>query len=124
MPYTSVTLASAAASTPINLNWRSGNSVALQVTTNTSSGTGDFTVQYTLNDLQLVGGTSLATWSNLSSFNGLTFPTTGNQGVHFNSSLITGDGVLINFLVSPAAVRLNSTGLSSNTLTLTALQGD
>ena len=139
MPYTTVTLSSAnvsGPSSPIALNWRGGGSVLWSVTTNSSVGTGDFTVQYTLDDIQLTTNSSVypyagsatygssvnTVWTALSS-NPFTSPTAGS-GIHYTSSTIFPDGIVGTFLAPPAAIRLFSTACSSNTLYLKVLQKD
>jgi hypothetical protein len=87
-----------------------------------SGSSADFTVQYSLQDLQLVGGASAATWFNFSS-NTYAIDSTG--GVHYSAASIFPDGVYIPLPVPVAAVRLNSTSIAaSNTLTLFLLQGE
>ena len=100
--------------------------------------TGDVTVQYTLDDVELTtysasyapsGGPtfdlSTATWwSIVSSTPYLTIPTTGSVGIHFNSSLIWPDGVSGTFLSPPCALRIYSTATSSCIMTLKAVQAD
>jgi hypothetical protein len=124
MPLFTTTLTSAAvpgASTACALNWRSGRPATISVLTNSSVGVGDFTINYSLDDLMLTAS-SLVAWSGISSASFVTPPTTGAAAIHFTSSTIWPDGVLISLLPAVAAVRLNSTALSSNTLTLKVLQ--
>jgi hypothetical protein len=63
-------------------------------------------------------------WGNWSSSPYLTPATSGAAGVHWTSSTIWPDGTIIPMLAPVAALRLNSTALSSNTLTLKVLQGE
>ena len=133
MPIASVSLSTVGVpgpSAPVFCNWRGGRPVTLQITTSSSVATGDFTVQYSNNDLELTGYSSeypltgvssVAIWSGLSS-SPLNNP--GLQALHWTSSTIWPDGITYLLLASPAAVRLYSTGLSSNTLTLAVAQGD
>jgi len=66
MPLQTVTLSSAGVpgtSAPAQLNWRGGKPATVSIFVSTvggSSGTVD--LQYTLDDLMLVGGSSLAVW--------------------------------------------------------------
>jgi hypothetical protein len=125
MPYETITLSSAGvpgASGAANLNWLSGKNETISITTNTSSGTGDWIVQVSLDDIMRTPS-SLVVWQGLSS-NFLTGSFIPTAGYHFTSSTIYPDGILIGVEWPLAAVRLNSTALSSNTLTLKVLQGE
>ncbi len=134
MANTSVSLSTSGVpgpSAPIVLNWRGGRPVLCQVTTSSSVAIGDFTLQWTANDIELTGYSSqypltgvssVAIWSALSSSPYVN--SIGAQGYHWTSSTIWPDGVSYQFLAAPAALRLFSTALSSNTLTLTAIEGD
>ena len=109
------------ASPAANLNWIGGKVTTLSALTTASSG--DFTIQYTLDDLQRVGGSSLATWSNLSTDPYTTLPSSAVAGIHYTASNYVSDGVLF-FLPGPVgAVRLNSTSLLG-TVTLKVMQGE
>lgn len=123
MPNVSVTLSSVGNSSAVALNWYGGKPALLQVITNSSVGTGDFTVQYTLDDIMQTRS-SLVYWANLSSTPYLTPQTSGAIGIHYTSSTIWPDGITYALLAPPAAVRLGSTALSSNTLTLKVIQGE
>ena len=131
-------------SSPVNIDWRAGKPVLFRVTTNSSVALSDFTVQYTLNDWQLLqnssvtgnssiypqaGGaattfSSIAYWSALSSTPYTTIPTTGSAGIHFTSSTIWPDGFSYLLPVAPAGLRIFSSASSSNILTLTVIQGE
>lgn len=140
MPIASVTIASAsaavAASTPIALNWRGGRPVFWQVTISSSVALGDFTVQYSLDDLQLTtystaypptGSPTVAptnVWAAVSSYPYTTAGSSGMVGTHFTSSTIFPDGISGIFVSPPCAIRLYSTGTSSGVLTLKIVQGD
>jgi hypothetical protein len=143
MPYNIVTLGAMTAanvgpSNPIALNWRSGRPVLWRITCSSSVAVGDFTLQWTTDDIQLTTNSSIypptgsvttlpattAVWSAISSTPYGTLSTSGSAGVHFTSSTIFPDGISGTFLASPAAVRLFSTNLSSHTLTLAIVQGD
>lgn len=139
MPNTTVSLSTSAVpgpSTPIALNWRSGRPVMWQLTTNSSVAISDFTLQYSLDDLQLTTNSSIyppagsATfastntwWVGISSTPYLT-QTTSAAPWHFTSSTLWPDGVSGVFLAPPAALRLFSSASSSNTIYLKVLQAD
>ena len=64
MPYNIVTLGAMTAanvgpSNPIALNWRSGRPVLWRVTCSSSVAIGDFTVQWTTDDIQLTTNSSI-----------------------------------------------------------------
>jgi hypothetical protein len=104
-----------------NLNWIGGKPTTLSALTTASSG--DFTIQYTLDDPQRLGGSSLAFWSNLSTDPYTTLPSSAVAGIHYTASNFNSDGVLA-FLPGPmGAVRLNSTSLLG-TVTLKVVQGE
>jgi len=121
MPLQTVTLSSAGVpgtSAPAQLNWRGGKPATVSIFVSTvggSSGTVD--LQYTLDDLMLVGGSSLAVWQGVSS-------AIGQPATTYNSSTFGSDGVLFQFLYPIAAVRMNSTALSSGPLTMKVIQGE
>ena len=143
MAYNTVTLSTvlssiAGPSAPIVLNWRGGRPATWRVTVSSSVAVGDWTLQWTTDDIQLTTNSSIypptgsvsalpssvAVWSALSSTPYLTLPTTGSIGFHWGSSNIFPDGVSGVFLAPPAALRLFSTSLSSHVLTLAVIQGD
>ena len=121
MPYQTVTLSSAdvpGQSAPIVMAWRNGAPASAAIypsTTGTSSAT--FSLQYTMDDVQLVGGTSLARWANVSS-------AYGSSGTVYSASAISVDGVFYSFLSPVAALRINATALSSGPLTMKVIQGE
>ncbi len=106
-------------STPVVLNWRDGWFTNVLVTASSSFAC-DFTVEYTLDDLMLVGGASAATWSAVSSV-------AGQPATHFLSSLAYPMGVSYAFPGPVAAVRLGSTAQTAmgagNTLSMKVIQG-
>lgn len=120
MPYQTITLSSGAIanpSTPAVLNWRCGAPTSVLVyTSTTGTSSGSFQIQYTLDDLQLVFGTSNAKWVAVSSAIGVT-------GQTFNASASV-DGTLIQFQTPIAAVRVNATSLSSGPITMKVIQGE
>jgi hypothetical protein len=121
MPNQTITMSSAnvpGLSAPAVLNWRGGKPTTLSVvisTTATSSAT--FQIQATVDDLQIVGGTSLAFWQGLSS-------APGQPATTFNASTFGPDGVLYSVLSPIAAVRLSVTALSSGPIALQTNQGE
>jgi hypothetical protein len=100
------------------LNWGGGLPTTLSVivsTTATSSAT--FQIQATVDDLQLIGGTSLAFWQGLSSV-------PGQAATTFNASTFGPDGVIYSLLSPVAAVRLSVSALSSGPIALQTCQGE
>lgn len=120
MPNQTITLSSAnvpGQSAPALLNWRGGKPINVWITPLTSTSSGNFSLQYSFDDPQLLGGSSLALWANVSS-------AIGQPGQFFNSSTCGTDGVQFQFLSPVAAVRINSTSMSSGPLTMKILQGE
>ena len=121
MPNQTITLSSAnvpGVSGASAMDWRGGKPATVSVfisTTGTSSG--NFSLQYTLDNIQVLGGSSLAFWQGVSS-------AIGQAATTFNASTFGVDGVQFQFLTPVAAVRMNSTALSSGPLTMKVLQGD
>jgi hypothetical protein len=121
MPINTILLSSAnvpGVSAPATLDWRTGKPTSVSIlisTTGTSSAA--VNLQFTTDDLQLTGGTSLANWQGFSS-------AAGQPAQTFNSSTFGADGVFIQFLSPIGAVRLNSTALSSGPLVLQVMQGE
>ena len=120
---TTAVSSNAGASTVCNLNWIGGKPTTVVVySTNTGSSIA-FNVQYTLDDVQRIGGSSLALWQNLSSGYSDTGITQGT-GATFGSSSIVNDGMIFSFLSPVAAVRLNSTSMNGGPLILKVIQGE
>ena len=123
MPYQTVTLSSAnvpGQSAAAALSWRAGRTTTATVyvsTTGTSSGA--FSIQYTMDDVQLIGGSSLALWASVT-----VSSVPGAAGTTFNSSAISSDGIYWQFLTPIAALRLSSTALSSGPLIMKVIQGE
>jgi hypothetical protein len=121
MPIATVTLSSAnipGQSAAVNLSYRIGSPISVAVyTSTTGASTGVFTIQYTLDDTQLVGGSSLAVWANLSS-------AVGVAAVAFNSSTAGTDGAFYSLLSPVAALRVSSTASSSGGFTMKVIQGE
>jgi len=126
MPYQTVTLSSVGTSPPGVLNWRGGKPTTLTVSAATSQAAGDFYVQFTMDDLQLVGGTSLATWFGFSSN---TYSVENAPALHYNASAVfpgssNAECVFIPLPSPVAAVRINSTGISAGSLVMNVIQGE
>jgi hypothetical protein len=109
----SVTLSSVGVSSAINLNWRGSKPVSALVTLGSTTMTVDFTVQFTLDDLQL---DSTPTWVSVGS-------SAGSSATHFSSANADA-GVVLGFLYPIAGLRISSTAISSSSLTLQTLQGE
>jgi hypothetical protein len=140
MPVTapSVSLSSAAVpgnSAALSMNYYGGKPWSALVVTASSSGTADFTLQYTLQDLTssnyassgVATAPSWNNWTAANGINGLSSAFTSSNGypsLHFTSSTIdTAAGLLVWGAYPVAGLRISSTGMSSTTLTLYALQG-
>lgn len=130
MPYFSYTISTANSTTPgnstaiANLNWRGGKPTSISLTFVSSSVTNDCTIQYTLDDITLVGGASLATWQYLSS----AINNNSTTAYHFASTTWSDVGFLAQILTPIAAVRLGCTTFESTggagTVTLKVVQGE
>src|SRR5690242_11229393 len=106
MVYFNTVMSSAGNSSAIQLNWRGGKPVAATVVVS-SLFTGDFTVQYTLDDLMV---STSQTWVSFGS-------TTGSSATHF-SSANNDAGVAIGTQYPIAGLRLSSTTFTAGSLTL------
>src|ERR1700740_3053463 len=120
---TTAVSSNAGPSVPIVLNWRGGRAATWRVTVSSSVAIGDWTLQWTTDDIQLTTNSSIypptgavnglpssvAVWSALSSTPYLTPSASGSIGFHWGSSNIFPDGVSGVFLAPPAALRLFST---------------
>ena len=119
MPSQTIQLSSAnvpGVSAPSETNWRSGKPMSVSVfvsTTGTSSGA--WSLQFSLDDPMLLGGSSLAYWQGVSS-------ATGQPATTFGTS--NPDGVFFSFPTPVAAVRLSASALSSGPLIIKILQGE
>lgn len=124
MPYQTITLSTAASSTPgasaaAALNWIGGKPITVSILPASGGGSsGAFTIQYTLDDIMRVPS-SVVVWSGVSSA-----PALGLPGVTWNASAVAVDGVFLSFLSPIAAVRLNSSNLTGGPLLLKVLQGE
>ena len=121
MPYASITLSSVGTSAAANLNWRGGKPTTV-VVVSTSSGTAiSYTVQYTLDDLQLTAATAVS-WFGVSSN---TYSIDVGPATVFTSSTTFPDGVYIPFPGPIGAVRMKiSSNAGSQTLTMKVIQGE
>lgn len=111
MPTT--TLSSVGVSNAVNLNWRGSKPVTAVVTLASTTMTCDFTVQYTLDDLQLIAS---PTWIAIGS-------STGSSATHFSSANADAS-VTVGFMYPIAGLRISSTAISSSSLTMKAIQGE
>jgi hypothetical protein len=121
MPLQTVTLSSGSVpgvSSPAFFSWRGGKPATASIfisTTSTSSAA--VSLQFTLDDISLIGGTSVAAWQGWSSAPGQ--PTTV-----FSASTFADAGVEIPFQTPVTAVRLSATALTSGPLQLRVCQGE
>jgi hypothetical protein len=129
MPYQTVILTTAASSAPgasaaANLNWLSGKPTTVTVYSTVSGSTIAFNVQYTLDDLQRVGGSSLAFWQNLSSAYNNTTVAVSSGSIFGTSSLDPAAGMTVIFPSAVAALRLNSSSMGSGPLVMKVSQDE
>lgn len=121
MPYQTVTASSVGTSAPSPLNWRCGAPASVAVlpsAAGTSSAT--FTLQYTLDDLQIVLGASNAVWMGVSSAVGTI---TNSSGSTFTLSTSQTNGILFQFPTPVAAVRLSIASITGSIL-MKVVQGE
>lgn len=119
MPQATVILTSASAtgiSAAVNINWRGGKPINVWVA-GSSVTTATFQLQYTLDDPQLIGGTSVALWAGVSS-------AIGQPAQNFVAATPGLDGTQFQFLSPIGAFRIVSTNISSGPLTMKVLQGE
>lgn len=103
-----ITLSSIAVSTGLNMDYRQSPFNASVAVTGSSSGTFSYTVQYTLDDqnyLTAIRSTIAPTWFN-----------------DANLVAVSSNGTT-NYMFPVAAIRLNSTAISSASVTMCVLQG-
>jgi hypothetical protein len=128
MPTTTITLSSATSSSPgasaaVALNWRVGQPATVSIFSTNSGSSCFFQIEFSLDDIQLVRGASLAQWQSLSSaYNDTTI--TSGAGSVFATSAITTNGMLFSFDGPMGAVRVNSSAMTSGPLTLKVIQAD
>lgn len=129
MTYFTTTLTTAASSSPgastvCNLNWIGGKPTTVVVYSTVATSSTFFQIQYTLDDPTKVGGSSLAYWQGLSSGFLDTGVSYGAASVFSTSSITSPDGLIFSFLSPVAAVRLNSSAMTSGPLTMKVIQGE
>jgi len=112
------------ASTVCALDWRGGSPTTVVVTATNSGSSIFYNIQYTLDDVNLVGGTSLAYWQNLSSAWADTSVNTSSGSLFASSNLDPAAGLTVSLLSPIAAVRLNSTALTAGPLVMKVIQGE
>jgi hypothetical protein len=120
MPIATISLTSASTTTSaaVALNWTGGRPVSVATTMPSTTGSVDFTLQFTLQDIQRSGiGSSQAVWFNFGS---------SGLGTHYSTANLDvgGAGPTFTFLGPIAGVRLQSTNISSGPLTAFILEGD
>lgn len=103
-----ITLSSVGTSNAQNLDWMASKPVSVALTLSSTTLTADFQVQVTLDDFQNVAAASRS-WVGLST-------------THYTSA-IADAGLLLTNLGPVAGIRLNSTALSSGTITARCEQG-
>jgi hypothetical protein len=103
------------ASAIANLNWIGGKPTTVALSFSSSTTNCDITIQYTLDDIQRVASTTVI-WASVASSSGTV--------AHFGSTTFFDPGVSLTFLNPIAAVRMNSTTLSSGIVYLKVLQGE
>src|SRR5437763_13695032 len=103
MPNATVPLSSVGTSPPVNTNWRGGGPITAGVTLGSTTMTVDFTMQFTLSDLQM---SSSPAWQGLSS-------AVGSSTITHYSSALADAGLVLSFLNPVAGLRLSSTAISA-----------
>ena len=110
MPLTTINLTSNSTfSSPVSINWLGGMPTTVGITMPSTTGSLDCTIQFTLQDFQRAGGSSLVTWFNYGS---------SGIGTHYSTAN------LVTFLGRICGVRLQSTNISSGPLTGYVVQGE
>jgi len=125
MTIATVTLSSVGTSNPVALNWIGGKPATATVTASSSGATGDFIVQFSMDDLQR---SSSPIWIGLSSNS---YNIENGVAAHYSAANVfpngssggTGEALYIPIPGPIAALRLSSTTISG-TLNLKVLQGD
>jgi len=111
-----VTVSSAGVSRACNIDWMANLATTAAFTVSASGSATDFTLQYTLDDLQR---SSSPVWFSVSS-------APGSSAQHFsNTTTFDNGGIVVPFSYPIAGLRLSSTTLSSaaQSITLRILQG-
>lgn len=109
---TTVTLSSVGVSNYVAADWIGSKPTTVAVSLGSTTMTTDFTIQYTLDDLQLVAS---PVWFSISS-------EIGSSATHFSSAAADA-GVTVGLLYPVAALRISSTAMSSSSLTMRVMQG-
>lgn len=125
MTYVTVTLSSVGTSPPVSLNWIGGKATTAVAIASSSGATGDFIVQFTMDDLQR---SSSPTWIGFSSNS---YAVENAAAAHYSvantfPSGSTGSGGECVYVPIPgpiAGLRLSSTAISG-TLNLKVIQGE
>lgn len=119
MPFQTITISSVGTSVAAALNWRGGKPATVVVVSSAATSSATYTVQYTLDDLQL---TASPTWFGVSSN---TYAVDTNGATVFGASQSFPDGTYIPFPGPIGAVRMNvSSNSGSVTLTMKVMQGE
>jgi len=129
MTLTTISLTTAVSSSPgasqaKNINWVGGKPTTVTVFSTVTGSSIAFNVQFTMNELQRVGGSSLAYWQNLSSAYSDTGVNTSSGSLFGSSSLDPVSGMTVSFLSPIAAIRLNSTSMGNGPLTAKVIAGE
>lgn len=109
---TTVTLSSVGVSAYVAGDWIGSKPTTVAVSLGSTTMTADFTIQYTLDDIQV---STSPVWFSLSS-------EIGSSATHFSSANADA-GVTVGLLYPVAALRISSSALSSSSLTMRVLQG-
>jgi hypothetical protein len=113
MPITSVTVSSSGFSRAVNLDWSQNAPVSVSVVPNSSTSSGTFSLQYTLDDVML---SSNPVWQGVSSAQ-------GQAATVWTSSTAFPDGVNFQFPTPVGAVRLSASNISSGAFVMKVMQG-
>jgi hypothetical protein len=130
MSYFTTTFTTANTTTPgaspaCALNWIGGKPTSISLSFGGSSTvSNDVRIEYSLDDIERIGGSSLALWQTLSSAIG----NNSTTAYHLASTTWFDTGFLVQMISPIAAVRMNSSALTSSgglgTITLKVLQGE
>ena len=112
MAAVTTTLSSVGVSNPVNIDWMGAKFATVAVSLGSTTLSADFTIQFTLDDLQL---SSSPTWITFGS-------STGSVATHFSSANADA-GVVMGIAYPIAGLRISSTAISSSSLTMKVLQG-
>ena len=128
MPYQTVTIVTSSAasnSVPVMMDWRVGNpATAIMYASTVAASSGPFSLQFTLDDPNLIGGSSLAKWSTLSSQGFAAYSSGATPLVHSASAIAISEGIMYTIMTPVAALRLSSsTGVTGSAI-LKVIQGE